>query len=199
MTEKFTAKAFTVTANLTVRSTYSASGKALTTIPNGMVIKSGERYNGWYKVTFNGKTGWVSGKYLTAYKAPTTTTPPPTPAKPKPDPKPEPKPTPTKDAVSVAKQVFGSGYTISGSGNSVTVSGNGVYGGTGKGFLGIDSGDQGSYSKFARIVTELNGGDSSTLANYMWNARPGQKYWNGVSYGKYYIVASASGGVSVSW
>lgn len=199
VTEKFTAKAFTVTANLTVRSTYSASGKALTTIPNGMVIKSGERYNGWYKVTFNGKTGWVSGKYLTAYKAPTTTTPPPTPAKPKPDPKPEPKPTPTKDAVSVAKQVFGSGYTISGSGNNVSVRGNGVELHVGNGTSSVFVGSQDAYNKAAKVITSVNGGDAGTLGNYMWNARPGQKYASGVSYGKYYIGMDPSGGAMVTW
>lgn len=199
VTEKFTAKAFTVTANLTVRSTYSASGKALTTIPNGMVIKSGERYNGWYKVTFNGKTGWVSGKYLTAYKAPTTKTPPPTPAKPKPDPKPEPKPTPTTDAVSIAKQVFGSGYDISGSEGDVVVSGNGNSMYVSSGTSMVKTGDKPMYVNTAKVIVSLHGGDYTTLANYMWDARPGQKYAGGVKYGKYTIMMSPSGGAIVRW
>ena len=199
VTEKFTARAFTVTANLTVRSTYSASGKALTTIPNGTVIKSGERYNGWYKVTFNGKTGWVSGKYLTAYKAPTTTTPPPTPTKPKPDPKPEPKPTPTTDAVSVAKQVFGSGYTISGSGNEVRVSGNGNSMYVSDGTSMVQTGDKSMYVNTAKVIVGLHGGDANALASYMWDARPGQKYAGGVNYGKYSIMMSPSGGAIVRW
>ena len=196
VTEKFTAKAFTVTANLTVRSTYSASGKALTTIPNGMVIKSGERYNGWYKVTFNGKTGWVSGKYLTAYKAPTTTTPPPTPAKPKPDPKPEPKP--VDNAGEVAKQLFGSAANVEND-NTIYVISSSVYAIVGSGSSSIEKGNQDAYTKLAKVIVARHGGDSGQLASYMWNARPGQKYAAGVNFGKYRITMHPSGGAMVTW
>ena len=175
--ETFALRAYQVKEEAPLQSIYTTNGKVLLSIPEQTIVSSVERYNSWYKVTFNGKTGWINGKYLTVYKAPTATT----------------------DALAVAKQVFGSGYTISGSGNDVTVSGDDVYGGTGNRLLLIKYGSQNDYTKFARIVTMVHGGDADTLSNYMWNARPGQKYWSGVQYDKYEISADPSGGVVVTW
>ena len=192
VTEKFTARAFTVTANLTVRSTYSASGKALTTIPNGMVIKSGERYNGWYKVTFNGKTGWVSGKYLKAYKAPTTTTPPPTPAKPKPDPKPP--VNAGSELETKAKQVFGSSFEyVSESKNEVVVFNRSTM----ETFNYADhaiitSGSDSFYLKSAKFITDIHGGDPKGLVNAFKNSDA-----RGKKFGNYTVYALASGDYKV--
>ncbi|MHC9161518.1 SH3 domain-containing protein [Exiguobacterium profundum] len=172
--ENFAPRSYQLKEEAPLQSTYTTSGTTLTSIPKETIVASAERYNSWYKVTFNKKTGWVNGKYLTAYKAPT-------------------------DAVSVAKQVFGSGYTISGSGYDVTVYNDDVYGGTGSKLLSIKYGSQSDYGKFAQLVTSLHGGDAAELANYMWNARPGQKHWRGVQYDKYFIGADPSGGVMVTW
>lgn len=117
----------------------------------------------------------MNGKYLTAYKAP------------------------TMDAVSVAKQVFGSEYTIEGSDNGVYIRGDGVSSFVGSVDASIREGDNSVYVKTAKVITSLYGGDASKLANYMWNARPGQKHWDGIQYGKYYVVASSTGGVIVRW
>lgn len=75
--ESFAPRPYQLKEDAPLQSTYTTSGTRLTSILKGTVVVSAERYNSWYKVTFNGKTGWVSGKYLTDYKAPTTTTPPP--------------------------------------------------------------------------------------------------------------------------
>lgn len=57
------------TANLNLRSTRSTSGKILLTIPNGTAVKATDIKNGWAAVTYNGKSGYCSTKYLTAVKA----------------------------------------------------------------------------------------------------------------------------------
>ena len=51
------------TENLNLRDQPSTSGKILTTIPKGktVTILSEKNANGWYKVSYNGKTGYVSG------------------------------------------------------------------------------------------------------------------------------------------
>lgn len=54
------------TADLNHRSSPSPSADVLQVIPRGTVVKSAAatpRAN-WYGVTWNGKTGWVSGQYL---------------------------------------------------------------------------------------------------------------------------------------
>lgn len=98
--ESFKQKTFATTANLNVRSTSSTKGKQLTQIPKGKTVKSSTRQNGWYKVTYNKKTGWVSGAYLKEVKKPVV--------------KPAPKPTPTAPAwmsKSDAEAIIAKGYT----------------------------------------------------------------------------------------
>lgn len=173
--ENFAPRSYQLKEEAPLQSTYTTNGTKLTSIPKKTIVTSAERYNSWYKVTFNKKTGWVNGKYLTAYKAPTT------------------------DAVSVAKQVFGSDYEISGSGNNVLVKGNDVYAFSGNGTASVAKGDKSVYLKMAKVIVSMYGGDANKLANYMWDARPGQKYADGVSYGKYTINMATSGGASVNW
>lgn len=56
---------YVTTADLNVRVTYDASSDQVTTIPNAEIVTASEKLsNGWYKVTYNGKTGYVSGSYL---------------------------------------------------------------------------------------------------------------------------------------
>ena len=57
------------TANLNLRSTRSTSGKIILTIPKGKSITVSDIKSGWGKTTYNGKTGYVSTKYLSAVKA----------------------------------------------------------------------------------------------------------------------------------
>ncbi len=56
-------------ANLNLRSGPSTSYKVLTTIPLGTSVEMAENCDcDWIKVTFNGKIGYVSSKYLTIQK-----------------------------------------------------------------------------------------------------------------------------------
>lgn len=54
------------TANLNMRSGPSTSYKILVTIPKGTSVKvSARASSGWYKVSYGGRTGWISNKYVT--------------------------------------------------------------------------------------------------------------------------------------
>ena len=51
-------------ANLRLRSEASTSSTSLATSSKGeVVLVLNENDNGWYKVSYNGITGWVSSKY----------------------------------------------------------------------------------------------------------------------------------------
>lgn len=70
-------------SSLNVRSTPSTSGSKVTTLSSGAQVTLLESLDGWYRVEVNGKTGYVSGQYisLAAAKAadvstPTVSTPP---------------------------------------------------------------------------------------------------------------------------
>lgn len=65
---------YKTTVNLNLRLTAASWSSVLTTIPNGATVKYVSRYGSWYKVSYNGKTGYVASQYLTATGAPTTTT-----------------------------------------------------------------------------------------------------------------------------
>ena len=58
------------TENLNLRDQPGTSGKILTTIPKGKIVTilSEKNANGWYKVSYNGKTGYVSGSYFKVTK-----------------------------------------------------------------------------------------------------------------------------------
>ncbi|GAA1498326.1 SH3 domain-containing protein [Paeniglutamicibacter kerguelensis] len=54
------------TANVNLRTGSSTSHKILLTIPSGKVVPvSARSTNGWYKVAYAGRTGWVSNSYVT--------------------------------------------------------------------------------------------------------------------------------------
>lgn len=58
-------KNFTTTAELNLRVSYDASSDILTVIPkSATVVATHKASNNWYKVTYNGQTGFVSGAYL---------------------------------------------------------------------------------------------------------------------------------------
>ncbi|GAA1858390.1 hypothetical protein GCM10009715_02380 [Paeniglutamicibacter psychrophenolicus] len=55
------------TANLNLRTGPSTGYRILVTIPKGTTVKVLSRAsNGWYKVSYAGRTGWVSNYYVTA-------------------------------------------------------------------------------------------------------------------------------------
>ncbi|WP_215146233.1 SH3 domain-containing protein [Exiguobacterium qingdaonense] len=58
--------------NLNMRLTAASWSDVVTTIPSGATVKYVSRYGSWYKVTFNGKTGYVASEYLTGTTAPIT-------------------------------------------------------------------------------------------------------------------------------
>ncbi len=56
----------TTTSNLNLRSSASTSSSALTQIPLGKTVSIiGDKNNGWYKVEYNGITGYCSADYIT--------------------------------------------------------------------------------------------------------------------------------------
>ena len=64
------------TADLHLRQAGNTSSSILTTIPKGSALSvTGAAVNGWFPVTYGGKTGWVKGTYLNPMSAPTPTTP----------------------------------------------------------------------------------------------------------------------------
>ncbi|OCA84656.1 SH3 domain-containing protein [Bacillus sp. FJAT-27986] len=65
----FTDTMFKTTANLNLRKTASTSGEKLDTIPKNTIVTATAKSGIWYKVSYNGKTGWVSGTYLAAYSS----------------------------------------------------------------------------------------------------------------------------------
>jgi uncharacterized protein YgiM (DUF1202 family) len=56
---------YKTTSNLNLRSSASTKGSILLTIPNGKTITYLSASGSWYKVQYNGKTGWVSSEYVT--------------------------------------------------------------------------------------------------------------------------------------
>lgn len=61
----FTKTTYKTTDLLNLRSSNSVSSNRLTTIPKNTSLTSSYRLGDWYKVTYNGKTGYVIGQYLT--------------------------------------------------------------------------------------------------------------------------------------
>ena len=53
------------TANLYMRSGPGTNNKSILVMPKGSTVTFIEESGGWKKITYNGKTGWASGKYLT--------------------------------------------------------------------------------------------------------------------------------------
>ncbi|WP_176547173.1 SH3 domain-containing protein [Bacillus sp. AFS053548] len=60
---------YITTSELNLRQSYNASSPLLTVIPVNMVlIATDKTSNNWYKVSYNGKTGYVSGTYIKQVK-----------------------------------------------------------------------------------------------------------------------------------
>lgn len=58
-------KTFLINTNLNVRKAADIESTKLTVIPKGKIVTPTHKVsNGWYKVTYSGKTGYVSGNYI---------------------------------------------------------------------------------------------------------------------------------------
>ena len=56
-------KTVTITTDLYVRSGPGKEYKAIGTLKKGKTVEVFEKKNGWYRMKFNGKTGYISAKY----------------------------------------------------------------------------------------------------------------------------------------
>jgi hypothetical protein len=66
----------TTTHNLNLRSGGSTGSSVITVMPKGASVTiTGAPVNGWYPVSYNGKTGWASAKYFTPLTSPPVTPP----------------------------------------------------------------------------------------------------------------------------
>jgi 2',3'-cyclic-nucleotide 2'-phosphodiesterase / 3'-nucleotidase len=63
-----------VASALNVRAGASTSSKIIGVLPAGKVVTLLEEVNGWYKIDYNGKTGYIYGKYVAATPNPSNVT-----------------------------------------------------------------------------------------------------------------------------
>nr|WP_251129056.1 MULTISPECIES: N-acetylmuramoyl-L-alanine amidase [unclassified Exiguobacterium] len=68
------ASTYTTTANLNLRQSASTSATVLLTIPSGKTVTYLGTYGSWFKVSYGGKTGYVSSQYVKVSTSSTTTT-----------------------------------------------------------------------------------------------------------------------------
>ena len=62
------------TANLNMRKGAGTGHKVVLTIPKGKTVNvSATAANGWYKVAYSGKTGWISNRYVSVVSTPKKT------------------------------------------------------------------------------------------------------------------------------
>lgn len=65
----------TTTADVNIRTTDNTKGKIIGLYKKGTTVTfTAKTKNNWYKTTYKGKVGYVSGKCVTTYKAPVATT-----------------------------------------------------------------------------------------------------------------------------
>lgn len=146
-----------------LQSSYSTGSEVIATLPDFGVVESVERYNNWYKVTFDKKTGWVEAKYLTTYKKEST--------------------------YEALKRIYGSSYDISydpyDSQVFKSIDGESIELYYRDGYVtlsySIDHLNQNvareEYNKAAKFITAIHGGDPNKLSAIMWDAMyNGHKY-----------------------
>lgn len=70
------------TGNVNMRAGPGTGYSRITTLPAGAQVFVGQKVNGWYQVTYNGQSGFVSGNYISTRGAPPNVrpVPPPPPA-----------------------------------------------------------------------------------------------------------------------
>lgn len=64
-------RVYTTTANLNLRSTANPNGNVLLTIPKDREVTYVSTQGAWHRVTFNGRTGFVSSQYIKVQNKPT--------------------------------------------------------------------------------------------------------------------------------
>ena len=167
--ETFAPRQYKIKENAPLQTTYTLGGKKITSIPKNKIVKSAEKYNQWFKVTYNNKTGWIQAKFLQLYKVP------------------GPKESPLK----VAQRIYGSDYTITNYDDMLMITDDIAFHSAAlfynEGFI-IEYGTREEYNKAAKLITTLYGGSSSELSEYMWSALRGYDH----TYGKYRISPSSS-------
>ncbi|WP_404353704.1 SH3 domain-containing protein [Exiguobacterium aurantiacum] len=150
--ETFAPRQYKLKETASLQSTYTSSGKKIISIPKGSIVKSAEKYNQWFKVTYNNKTGWIQAKYLQSYKSP----------------------------LKVAQSIYGSNYIITSHNGDLMITDEILH--TVALFddgLIIEYGTREEYNKAAKLITTLHGGSSSELSEYMWSALWGYSYTYG--------------------
>lgn len=150
--ETFAPRQYKLKENAPLQSTYTSSGKKISSIPKNTIVKSAEKYNQWFKITHNNKTGWVQAKYLQTYKSP----------------------------LKVAQNIYGSNYTITSHNGDLMITDDILH--TVALFdegLVIEYGTRNEYDKAAKLITTLHGGSASELSDYMWSALWGYSYTYG--------------------
>lgn len=167
--ETFAPRQYKIKENAPLQTTYTSGGKKITSIPKNKIVKSAEKYNQWFKVTYNNKTGWIQAKYLQLYKVPA----------------------PKESPLKVAQRIYGSDYTITNYDDMLMITDDLALHSAAlfhnEGFI-IEYGTREEYNKAAKLITTLYGGSSSELSEYMWSALRGYDY----TYGKYRISPSSS-------
>ncbi len=61
-------------SSLNFRDKASASGEIITSLPEGTEVQVLETLEGWYKISYDGKEGYVSARYIETYEVTTEAT-----------------------------------------------------------------------------------------------------------------------------
>ncbi len=64
MSTKKSVKVNTGGGSLNIRADHSTTAKKIGEIPDGTIVEVQAETDGWYQVSYNGKTGWVSKQYV---------------------------------------------------------------------------------------------------------------------------------------
>ena len=183
--ETFALKKYRVKEAAPLQSSYSTGSEVIVTLPDFGVVESVERYNNWYKVAFDNKTGWVEAKYLTTYKKEST--------------------------YEALERIYGDGYDIYYSraySMSTKFIDDNIFElyyrvGYATLFYYVDHVDPNvareEYNKAAKFITALHGGDPNKLSAIMWDAmHNGYKYDDNLKYDKY-TTYRHDDKITVSW
>ncbi|ERG68065.1 SH3 domain-containing protein [Exiguobacterium chiriqhucha] len=171
--ETFAPKKYRVKVSAPLQSSALTTSNILTTVPEFASVESVERFNNWFKVKHNNRTGWIQAKYLTTYK--------------------------TLKPLEVINKVYGSNYEVTVSDNQyyriTRTYGDHDYQLEYEGnlikisdveSLGLKIGRE-EYTKAAKLITILHGGDVVGLENKMWDIYNNGPYKTTIEFEKYFI------------
>lgn len=182
--ETFALKKYRVKEAVPLQATASSSSRIVSTLPEFAAVESVEKYNNWYKVTFDKRTGWVQAKYLTTFKVETL-----------------------REALD---RIYVDGYETwtqkGAAGSSKFIDENLVefYYRDGHSTLEYDENleeplAREEHNKAAKLITSQHGGDPYELATKMWHAlQEGGEDQEDLIYSKYRIY-KYSNKVTIEW